>query len=82
MPKDHPKSSKRSLSAMENMIAQRKITEATSCSFKTAYSQGGAHRALAAVRKRKRKRHRAAAYHCRFCGHYHLTRISSRSATS
>lgn len=75
MPKDHPKMRHRSMRAMQNMIRLGEITEPVSCSLKTPYSQGGVHRALGALRKRKHQRVRA--YHCRFCGRYHLTSVGT-----
>lgn len=62
--------------AMQTMIADGNVTEGASCAAKTAYSQGGAHRAKLALRKSGRhRRHLVTIYHCRFCGHYHLSSI-------
>lgn len=59
--------------AMQNMVASGQIDASSSCDFKTAYTQGAVARALGKLRKRKGQR--VTAYHCRFCGHYHLTRV-------
>lgn len=59
--------------AMQNMVANGQVTAAASCLPKTAYTQGGVARALGKLKKRRGQRVRA--YHCRFCGHYHLTRV-------
>lgn len=63
-----------SLRAMENLIAEGKISRDVSCSSKIAYTQSGAVNAKRGFARRSKSRRgpKVRIYHCRFCNNYHL----------